>query len=232
MGYRDDLKSDNWAMKRLEIMERDGSKCKKCDLERPVLRGLVKSFGILTYLEFIAKGSDFNFGKQPENYDSLKFINDNYLNEIKYIGDRNRTFELNELRFSKVFHDVKFFGVIKKAPMFICFYLDTLGIENVVDLNVHHKYYIKDRKPWEYDNDALITLCVKCHQKEHESSDIIVYSEEGGELYKTVVCDKCGGSGYLHEYDYYHNGICFECGGEGSLLVDENIQSDENELPF
>src|SRR5688572_14467690 len=33
--------------------------------------------------------------------------------------------------------------------------------------NVHHKYYIKGREPWEYPNTALITLCEKCHIEEH-----------------------------------------------------------------
>lgn len=40
------------------------------------------------------------------------------------------------------------------------------GIDNYGDfktLNVHHKYYIKGHKAWEYDNDALITLCTECH---------------------------------------------------------------------
>lgn len=30
-------------------------------------------------------------------------------------------------------------------------------------LNVHHKKYIKNHKPWEYNEDDLITLCDDCH---------------------------------------------------------------------
>lgn len=223
MGYYDDLKSDNWALKRLVIIERDEFKCKKCDLERPALRGIVKSFGILTYTELIAKGSSFNLGQLPVNYDNLN-----------YTGDRSRKFELKDLRFSLLYREEKVFGILKKFHRLVCFYPDTFSRENVSDLNVHHKYYISGRKPWEYDNDALVTLCVKCHKEEHEKSEVIVYSEDGGELYKTAICRKCGGSGYLHEYDYYYAGICFECGGEGSLLLDENIilDDDSDELPF
>jgi len=33
-------------------------------------------------------------------------------------------------------------------------------------LNVHHKYYFHDKKPWEYDNCTLITLCEECHKNE------------------------------------------------------------------
>ena len=35
-------------------------------------------------------------------------------------------------------------------------------------LNVHHLRYIAGRKPWEYDDEDLITLCAKCHKKRHE----------------------------------------------------------------
>jgi len=30
-------------------------------------------------------------------------------------------------------------------------------------LHVHHKKYTKGKKPWEYDNKDLITLCKDCH---------------------------------------------------------------------
>lgn len=34
-------------------------------------------------------------------------------------------------------------------------------------LNVHHKKYVWGRKPWEYEDSELITLCEICHQKHH-----------------------------------------------------------------
>ena len=30
-------------------------------------------------------------------------------------------------------------------------------------LTVHHKYYIEDRDPWDYPDDAFDVLCLKCH---------------------------------------------------------------------
>ena len=42
-------------------------------------------------------------------------------------------------------------------------------------LNIHHKYYISGKKPWEYEDDALVTLCEDCHKKRHEQS-IPVYA--------------------------------------------------------
>lgn len=34
-------------------------------------------------------------------------------------------------------------------------------------LNVHHKYYTKGAKPWEYPNESLICLCEPCHEEWH-----------------------------------------------------------------
>lgn len=39
-------------------------------------------------------------------------------------------------------------------------------------LEVHHKYYLKDRMPWQVPDNCLVTLCRKCHQKEHEGKTI------------------------------------------------------------
>lgn len=36
------------------------------------------------------------------------------------------------------------------------------------ELQVHHRVYRKGTKPWEYDNDELITLCNRCHEVETE----------------------------------------------------------------
>lgn len=35
-------------------------------------------------------------------------------------------------------------------------------------LNVHHKFYVKGRKPWQYDNSELQCLCETCHERFHE----------------------------------------------------------------
>lgn len=45
-------------------------------------------------------------------------------------------------------------------------------------LVVHHKYYDKEKMPWEYKNSAYITLCNTCHNQWHRDekklySDII-----------------------------------------------------------
>lgn len=32
------------------------------------------------------------------------------------------------------------------------------------ELHIHHKQYIKGNKPWEYENESLITYCKVCHK--------------------------------------------------------------------
>lgn len=47
-------------------------------------------------------------------------------------------------------------------------------------LQVHHKYYSKypnnvKVQPWNYPNNALITLCDECHQKAHKKKIKVYY---------------------------------------------------------
>ena len=38
-------------------------------------------------------------------------------------------------------------------------------------LNIHHISYDKNKEPWDYDNDNLITLCDECHKTWHNIYD-------------------------------------------------------------
>lgn len=90
--------------------------------------------------------------------------------------------------------------------------------ENPIILHVHHKYYIDNKLPWEYKNDALITLCQICHQNLHDSTEIPVYEDENMTTKLNLKkCDRCNGSGYLNEFHYHQNGICFKCDGNKYL---------------
>ena len=87
-------------------------------------------------------------------------------------------------------------------------------------LNVHHKYYVKGKAPWEYENDALITLCQDCHGLEHKTKKTPVYRDI---YFKDImghaqICDRCGGSGYLPQYMHVEGGVCFKCYGEGVFV--------------
>ena len=84
-------------------------------------------------------------------------------------------------------------------------------------LDIHHKSYIVYHKAWEYEDDNLITLCRVCHEKEHAEHKVFLYDENNRPLHKLHICDRCKGTGYLLEYDYYESGICFKCDGRGVL---------------
>ena len=89
-------------------------------------------------------------------------------------------------------------------------------------LQVHHKYYITGRLPWDYRDDALVTLCQWCHQQVHENARIHVYADANGQLIEAgfaTPCLRCGGSGYLLEFHYVEGGVCFRCRGEGVELT-------------
>jgi hypothetical protein len=43
--------------------------------------------------------------------------------------------------------------------------------KNVI-LHVHHKLYIKDKKPWEYHSKHLISVCEPCHKIIHATQKI------------------------------------------------------------
>ncbi|MDN3607259.1 hypothetical protein [Kaistella yonginensis] len=84
-----------------------------------------------------------------------------------------------------------------------------------IHLEVHHKFYIRNLFPWEYD-DALITVCNECHAMIHQEQKIPVYFDQS----KTVIvnedpCQKCGGTGFLDMYNHVQNGTCFQCHGTG-----------------
>jgi len=41
-------------------------------------------------------------------------------------------------------------------------------------LHVHHRFYLKGREPWQYDNDVFQVLCEDCHTKEHEPKEKVI----------------------------------------------------------
>ncbi len=89
-------------------------------------------------------------------------------------------------------------------------------------LHVHHKYYVKGKLPWEYPNEALVTLCETCHFDFHKNNEVKIYLNEKLEKYNSVpACDRCSGVGYLPQYEYHLNGICFKCEGKGYIEAKE-----------
>jgi hypothetical protein len=61
-------------------------------------------------------------------------------------------------------------------------------------LQVHHLHYFEERKPWEYEDFELITLCKHCHAEEHgQVKPSYGWKYEGMEDLEDLVgeCDNC-----------------------------------------
>lgn len=212
MNYKEQLETNEWQAKREEIFDRDKFRCRNCNEKRTIFLGLSKKFGIKNYQEMKELG--YNIEVKEKN---IKISKNQFSDKVEFVGSDSDNIVLGNLKFAQKWTESKnpfVFDTFK----FICFYEDRSIDDEFPDLNVHHKYYIRGCKAWEYDNEALITLCHKCHRDVHETEDIYVYSKVGEILYKTEICERCGGSGYLPEYSYYKNGICFGCQGEGVKL--------------
>ncbi|MBV6640899.1 MAG: hypothetical protein KI791_09275 [Cyclobacteriaceae bacterium] len=80
-------------------------------------------------------------------------------------------------------------------------------------LHVHHKYYIVNRLPWEYDDEALTTLCNWCHWELHENEEIEIFLDDGITKTEFTPCSRCNGAGWFPEYSHVEEGICFKCRG-------------------
>jgi len=69
-------------------------------------------------------------------------------------------------------------------------------------LHVHHRYYLKGKKPWDYPDEALVTLCEDCHKYTHEMIDEI------SEAMKQVNCfDLETITGYVQGVTFKHTGV-------------------------
>lgn len=53
--------------------------------------------------------------------------------------------------------------------MFTCYHCNS----ETNTLNVHHRYYIYGNDPWDYPDDALVTLCAGCHGEEENERKLL-----------------------------------------------------------
>lgn len=83
---------------------------------------------------------------------------------------------MNKQEYSNLLKDNRWIDkriVILKRDNFKCRYCS-----NKDELHIHHIIYIQNRKPWEYDNKYLITLCKECHNKTHKTKKIKTYQKD------------------------------------------------------
>lgn len=87
------------------------------------------------------------------------------------------------------------------------------------NLHVHHKYYMKNELPWEINDSGLVSLCKRCHKKEHDNNVIPIYEKKNdGLLMETqsinIYCSRCNGAGWFPQYKHVEEGVCFKCRGD------------------
>ena len=117
-------------------------------------------------------------------------------------------------------------------------------------LQVHHLVYEKGKKPWEYEDDELITLCENCHQEETEKNfdlyndfqSLSFHFKESGISLSVLskilsyITETLYGIKYKCEDDYYNEPVkklilfaLYDIGSCGDLIRAYNMGIDVSE---
>lgn len=248
INYAELLKDEQWKKRRLQIINKQNHCCARCKQNKTLVKHLrfSKDFKKLPILfkrenefkEFIIDIESlrettietaflipFVFQALPgENPELI-----NIMNDIEITGSGNILKVANQpLSDSKkvIFvyqHEALPLDIHEARNVLEKIHENRSNLKNLAsDFQVHHKYYISNRLPWDYPDSALEALCRDCHRLAHEKDDISIYDsvsamESHAPYEKLQPCGKCNGTGFLPEYEYYKSGICFSCNGKGGL---------------
>lgn len=230
-SYPNLLKCAEWKERRMQILTRDDHKCNKCST--------TQSYNHMNFHvhfkpgHLIAPSSFFNYRIPLAEYKARFEIGSITIYKAKPhpflygVSDRYTLFAVasQALDIDSQEISVGFFQNYKRGALYPVILpnlpVDRLAINEplvateAIELHVHHKYYVMGLLPWEYGDDALITMCDKCHWQEHQENKILIYQSEPDGLRETAVqlCTKCWGAGFLPEYRHVQGGICFKCMG-------------------
>lgn len=205
MTYREQLQQEEWKDLREKILERDDYECQECGAKKSKFLMISSQFGINTKAEL--EDSIYDVTLFEDGMITIFNMDNGFVNEVINLSPEN--IDIHSFRFAKQFHT-------SGIPRFICFDIEDYENDSKKILHVHHKYYIENKYAWEYEKDALVTLCQDCHKEVHDNEIIKVYTNESlTDSNLSSKCHRCSGSGYLPQYDYYLNGVCFNCWGAG-----------------
>ena len=215
--YADKLLSEEWKIKREEILIRDKNECQKCKNAKLIeganygelMDGKRTEKGVSGIIHSWIDNKPYRFfsvrGKFTGN---LIFFNVLKNNKANIIGIR--TLAISD--YEKQFPNIKFRdsngNIIQKGLFNSAFKWTT-----VFGLHIHHKYYKRSLEPWEYPDDALVTYCWICHEEEHQNEKIEVLDIHDNVIGHYTPCFRCFGAGYFPEYKHVEQGICFRCKG-------------------
>ncbi len=94
-----------------------------------------------------------------------------------------------------------------------------------VDVKVYPIYFQMNKLPWDYPDNALETMCDKCHFEKIKQNKIEIRDENMNLVKKINICYKCNGTGFIEKYDYINSGKCFDCKGNGYDDLDLEFNS-------
>jgi hypothetical protein len=242
ISYTDLLDTREWNEKRITIIQRDNFCCTNCGKTQSVnymnFNILFQKKDRLISQKVVYENKSIDCVKEELGIKKINIMETrDYERNHCGVAEDGQLFLVNyeEIKEVEKSHIVINSGVTELGTKFLIigklgqkYFDNTFSIpvlsENPVVLHVHHKFYIKENLPWNYDNKALITLCNWCHWELHEQTIIPVYTMVNGELHELnyTPCSRCNGAGVFPEFRHIHNGVCFKCNGnryEKSTLV-------------
>ncbi|MEJ8803423.1 hypothetical protein [Pontibacter sp. H249] len=210
MTYAELLSDKRWKAKRAIIIERDGNKCNHCE-NLSYVNGLSAS-----KFSISPDGNRIYVSYKVGRYSSHGRIDVSY-NKLLALADRTENFHrCLYVHPSEPSHSVYAIIAYKRTLG------DNASLTSIYKsikwlytkgLHVHHKYYQSGLAPWEYPDDALLTLCLVCHENLHKNEKVPFLDENGKQISMLTPCSKCSGAGMFPEYSHVQSGICFQCGG-------------------
>lgn len=66
--------------------------------------------------------------------------------------------------------------------------------DDTQQLHVDHRIYISGKKPWEYENNHLQTLCAKCHWEKSRKKATFIKTKDGAYRSPNPITPKRPGS--------------------------------------
>ncbi|MER2997382.1 hypothetical protein [Pontibacter populi] len=222
------LQAPEWKQKRKSIIKRDNQTCTACSNKIPFKYStfvFTASINLLKDCLWVTV-QDYYSGKVGDVYMPKQYLEDlRFCSPLLVNGRRSndgkirnftvalkkasqRDWDIKRLKRELGEGDIRYMAAFNEYRKWVFDSWDIVG-----GLEVHHKYYKVDLKPWEYPDDALTTLCWCCHDNLHKNGKVPVLDKYDNVTGEYTNCSRCNGVGYFPEFSHIQGGICFECDG-------------------